>query len=168
MVANEHYQRLKHLYTASSDDTPRRVDLSYGYAEIDGVVEDGSSTELSSRLPHQRLLSDVAALAASSVEKEGLLSLEQFNLSVNRPDFRGPVTATAEVIVAEPPRYHVRATLMDEEGEFVAEALALFEPSGEELPPDPAPETGDEHAPAPPPAPFMPIHVTEYGVLCLN
>lgn len=168
MVANEHYKRLKHLYTASSEETPRRVDLSYGYAEIDGVVEEGSSTELTSQLPHQRLLSDVAVLAASSVEKDGLLSLEHFNLSLIRPEYRGPVTATAEVMVAEPPRYHVRATLLHEEGEVVAEALALFEPSGEELPPDPAPEANEEDAPTPPPAPFMPIHVTEQGVLCLN
>lgn len=168
MVANEHYRRLKHLYTASVEETPRRVDLSYGYAEIDGVVEESSSTELTSRLPHQRLLSDVAGLAASSVEKDGLLSLEHFNLSVNKPEFRGQVTAMAEVVVAEPPRYHVRATLSDAEGEFVAEAIALFEPSGEELPPDPAPEADEEDTPTPPPAPFMPIHVTEQGVLCLN
>lgn len=169
MVANEHYQRLKHLYAAASEHAPGRIDISYGYAEVDGVLEEQSSGELLNRMSHQRLLSDVASLAAGSVEKEGLLTLERFTLSVSRPDYRGSVLATAEVVVAEPPRYHVRAVMIDEDGEEVAEALALFEPTGEELPPDPAPELEDEQeTPTPPPAPFMPIHATQYGILCLN
>lgn len=168
MVAHEHYQRLKHLYAAASETAPDEVDLSYGYAEIEGVLEESSSGGLLNRLSHQRLLSDVSSLAAASVEKEGLLTLGQFNLSVSRPDYRGSVVATAEVVLAEPPRYHVRAVLWDEEEEVVAEALALFDPSGEALPPDPAPEAEAQSTTSPPPTPFMPIYVTKHGDLCLN
>ena len=58
--------------------------------------------------------------------------------------------------------------MFGDEGEELAEALAFFEPSGEALPPDPAPEADDEQTPAPPPAPFMPVEMTQYGILCLN
>lgn len=167
MVAQQHYQRLKHLYAAASTEhATGPVDISYGYAEVVGVIEEAGRSLLS-RVPHQQLLADVSSLAAGSVEKEGQLSLERFNLSVNQPDYRGSVRATAEVVLAEPPRYHVRATLFGDDGEALADALAFFEPSGEDLPPDPAPEAEDE-GPAPPPAPFMPIHITRYGPLCLN
>lgn len=169
MVANEHYQRLKHLYTAApAEQATGRIDISYGHAEIGGVIDPGSASELLNRVPHQRLLSDASALAAGSVEKEGLLTLDQFNLSVSDPHYRGPVQVTAEVMVAEPPRYHVRAVMQDDDERVVAEALSLFAPSGEELPPDPSPEVDDDSSTSPPPAPFMPIHTTPYGVLCLN
>jgi len=168
MVAQQHYQRLKHLYAAASaDPAAGPVDISYGYAEIVDVLDDEQGDGLLNRVPHQQLLSDAASLAAGSVEKEARLTMDRFSLSVNRSDYRGPVRAHAEVVLAEPPRYHVRATLFGEEGEEIAEALAFFVPSGEELPPDPAPEM-DADAPAPPPAPFMPVHVTRYGTLCLN
>ncbi|MFB6230269.1 MAG: hypothetical protein ABEL04_03860 [Salinibacter sp.] len=169
MVANEHYKRLKHLYAnAPAESATGHVDISYGYAEISGIVEPSSPDSLLNRMPHQRLLSDASSLAASSVEKEGMLELERINVGVSRTDYRGPVKITAEVAVAEPPRYHVRAVMVNEDEEVLAEALSLFEPSGEELPPDPAPEAVDEDESAPSPAPFMPIHVTQYGVLCLN
>jgi len=168
MVAQQHYQRLKHLYTdASSEHATGPVDISYGYAEVVGVIEEEVGRSVVTRVPHQQLLTDVASLAAGSVEKEGQLSLEHFNVSVNQPDYRGSVRASAEVVLAEPPRYHVRATLFGEDGEELAEALAFFEPSGKDLPPDPAPEAEAEGT-APPPAPFMPIHVTRCGSLCLN
>ncbi|WP_263788446.1 hypothetical protein [Salinibacter grassmerensis] len=170
MVAQQHYQRLKHLYsTASSDHATGPVDISYGYAEVVGVIEGEMEQALVTRVPHQQLLADAASLAAGSVEKEGQLSLERFNMSVHRPDYRGSVQASAEVVLAEPPRYHVRATLFGEDGKEIAETLAFFEPSGEALPPDPAPEAEPEvEGSAPPPAPFMPVHVTQYGSLCLN
>jgi len=169
MVAQQHYQRLKHIYAADpAENATGPVDISYGFAEVVGIVEGTSSTSVRNRVPFQRLLSDASSLAAGSVEKNGLLRMGHRSLSVERPEYRGPVRATAEIIFAEPPRYHVRAVLLDEEDEPVAESLALFEPSGEELPPDPAPEADDEEAPPPPPAPFMPVHVTQYGVLCLN
>lgn len=169
MVAQQHYQRLKHLYsTDPADSVTGPVDISYGYAELVGTIEEGASSTALNRMPHHQLLGDAASLAAGSVEKEGQLAMERFNLSVNQPEYDGPVRATAEVVLAEPPRYHVRATLFGGDGEELAEALAFFEPSGEELPPDPAPEADDERAPPPPPAPFMPVEVTRYGVLCLN
>jgi hypothetical protein len=169
MVAQQHYQRLKHLYAAApAENATGPVDISYGYAGIVGIIEGSPGDSVLNRVPHQRLLSDASSLAASSVEKEGGLAMARFNLSVNRPDYRGPVQATAEVVLAEPPRYHVRATLRSEDGEELAEALAFFEPSGEDLPPDPAPEAEEEDSTTPPPAPFMPIHITQYGSLCLN
>ena len=168
MVAQQHYQRLKHLYAAdAADHASGPVDISYGYAELGGMVDASASSSVLNRIPFQQLLSDVSSLAAGSVEKEEMLAMDYFSLSVDRPEYRGPVRGTAEVIFAEPPRYHVRAVLRDDEDNLVAEALALFEPSGEELPPDPAPEANEEGE-APPPAPFMPVHVTPYGVLCLN
>lgn len=169
MVANDHYQRLRHLYAASPAETASgRIDIGYGHAQIGGILESDTGGQLLNRAPHQRLLSDASSLAASSIEKDGLLTLGHFNLSVSRPDYRGAVTAAAEVVVAEPPRYHVRAVLRDEEGEVLAEALSFFEPTGEELPPDPAPDADDEVDSTPAPAPFMPVHATPYGVLCLN
>jgi len=168
MVAQQHYQRLKHLYAANvAEDDTGPVDISYGYAELTGIVEPSSSSDVVNRTPFQRHLTDVASLAAGSVEKKERLAMEYFSLSVEQPDYRGPVRGTAEVVFAEPPQYHVRALLLDEEDKPIAESLAIFEPSGEELPPDPAPKADDEDS-APPPAPFMPAHVTPYGVLCLN
>lgn len=168
MVAHQHYQRLKHLYAVeSTDHVTGPVDISYGYAKVVGVIEEDAHHSPLNRVPHQQLLTDVASLAAGSVEKEGQLSLEHFNLSVHQPDYQGSVQATAEVVLAEPPRYHVRATLFGDDGERLADALAFFEPSGKDLPPDPAPEAEEEGA-VPPPAPFMPVHVTPYGPLCLN
>ncbi|PSQ68215.1 MAG: hypothetical protein BRD26_08815 [Bacteroidetes bacterium QH_1_64_81] len=169
MVAQQHYQRLKHLYAdAPAENATGPVDISYGYAEIVGIVEGRPADSLVNRVPHQRLLADAASLAAGSVEKEGLLAMDRFNLSVNNPDYRGAVQATAEVVLAEPPRYHVRARVLNEDGQELAEALAFFEPSGEELPPDPTPETDDGDTVTPPPVPFMPVHVTRHGSLCLN
>ncbi|MCS3677072.1 hypothetical protein [Salinibacter ruber] len=170
MVAQQHYQRLKHLYSAaSSEHATGPVDISYGYAEVVGAIDGETDRALVPHVPHQQLLADVASLAAGSVEKEGRLSLERFNMSVSQPDYQGSVQANAEVVLAEPPRYHVRATLFGEDGNEIAEALAFFEPSGEALPPDPAPEADAEaDGTAPPPAPFMPVHVTQYGSLCLN
>jgi hypothetical protein len=169
MVAQQHYQRLKHLYSAdSAENVTGPVEISYGYAELVGIVEDEASSSMVSRVPHQQLLSDAASLAAGSVEKEGQLSMERFNLSLTQPEYEGSVRAAAEVVLAEPPRYHVRATLFGDDGEELAAALAFFEPSGGELPPDPTPEAEDERAPTPPPAPFMPVQVTRYGILCLN
>lgn len=169
MVAQQHYQRLKHLYTADpAENVTGPVEISYGFAELIGIIEGTASAPALNRMPHQELLSDATSLAAGSVEKEGQLSMERFDLTVNQPEYEGPVRAAAEVVLAEPPRYHVRATLFGDDGEELAEALAFFEPSGEELPPDPDPEADDGRASTPPPAPFMPVEMTRYGVLCLN
>lgn len=169
MVAQQHYQRLKHLYAADpADSLTGPVEISYGFAELVGIVEGPASAPALNRMPYQELLSDATSLAAGSVEKEGQLSMERFDLTVNQPEYEGPVRAAAEVVLAEPPRYHVRATLFGDDGDELAEALAFFEPSGKELPPDPEPGVDAERAPTPPPAPFMPVEMTPYGLLCLN
>lgn len=169
MVAQQHYQRLKHLYAAeSAEHATGPVDISYGFAGIVGIIDgEEASSAVLNRAPVQGILSDVSSLAAGSVVKDERLTMERFSLSVDRPDHRGPVRARAEVVFAEPPRYHVRAVLLNDDDEPVAESLALFVPTGEALPPDPAPEAEDESH-TPPPAPFMPGHVTRVGVLCLN
>ncbi len=158
MVAQQHYQRLKHLYSAaSSEHATGPVDISYGYAEVVGAIDGETDRALVPHVPHQQLLADVASLAAGSVEKEGRLSLERFNMSVSQPDYQGSVQANAEVVLAEPPRYHVRATLFGEDGNEIAEALAFFEPSGEALPPipprRPTPKPTGPRRPPPPSCP---------------
>ena len=103
MVAQQHYQRLKHLYAAApAENATGPVDISYGYAEIVGIVEGRPADSLANRVPHQQILADAASLAAGSVEKEELLAMDRFNLSMNNPDYRGAVQATAEVVLAEP------------------------------------------------------------------
>lgn len=168
MVAQDHYQRLKHLYAAEATESVRGpVEIAYGHAKLMGTVNTEGGAVVR-RTPFRDLLADASSLAAASVEKNGRLSLDRFRLNIQRPDHQGTVQASAEVAVAEPPRYHVYAVLLDEAGEPVAESWAQFEPSGETLPSDPAPETTDETAPTPPPAPFMPVHATPMGILCLN
>jgi hypothetical protein len=171
MVANQHFQRLKHIY-ASDPAGPAgdRVAISYGRAELDGMIDAAQSTAVGDQLPHHRLLSDAATLAAGSLEKEHVVTAEQFAVDVVNPDYEGPVVASAEVALAEPPRTVVQAVLVDEDGELVAEAKGVFRPSENHLPPDPAPEEKNEtdDAPTPPPASFMPVHTTPYGYVCLN
>jgi len=119
-------------------------------------------------MPHHRLLSDAASLAAGSLEKEHAVTAEQFSVDVVDPDYDGPVVVTADVVMAEPPRYVVEGQLWSEEGELVAEAMGVFRPSEHDLPAAPVDGNDGERAPTPPPASFMPVHTTPYGVLCLN
>jgi hypothetical protein len=169
MVAQNHFQRLKHIYTSSSP-SGGRVAISYGRAELDGRIEAVAADAVLNRMPHHRLLSDAASLAAGTLEKERVVTAEQFTVDVVDPDYEGPVAAAAEVVMAEPPHYVVQAELWSEEGELVAEALGTFRPSDDDLPADPRGEDADEEAvaPPPPPAAFMPVHTTPYGMLCLN
>lgn len=169
MVAQNHFQRLKHIYTSSSPSSDR-VAISFGRAELDGTIEAVASDAVLNRMPHHRLLSDAASLAAGTLEKERVVTAEQFTVDVEDPDYQGPVAATAEVVMAEPPHYVVQAELWSEEGKLVAEAIGTFRPSDSDLPADPSGEgeADDASVPAPPPASFMPVHTTPYGMLCLN
>ena len=169
MVAQDHFQRLKHIYTSSSP-SGGRVAISYGRAELDGTIEAVASDAVLNRMPHHRLLSDAASLAAGTLEKEHVVTAEQFTVEVIDPDFEGPVAAAAEVVMTEPPHYVVQAELWSEDGELVAEALGTFRPSEDDLPAAPSGEKRDDErgAPDPPPASFMPVHTTPYGMLCLN
>ena len=168
MIAQKHFQRLKHMY-ASARPSGDRVALSYGRAELDGVIEAVESDVVLNRMPHHRLLSDAASLAAGTLEKEHVVTAEQFTVDVVDPEYEGPVASAAEVVMAEPPHYVVQSELWSEEGELVAEAIGTFRPSESDLPTEPVGEGDDEPAvPAPPPASFMPVHTTPYGLLCLN
>jgi hypothetical protein len=168
MVANQHFQRLKHIYT----DTPSgaaadEIAIAYGRAELNGTVNATPAGAIGEPTAHRQLLSDAAALAAGSLEKEHYVTTEQFSIDMIDADYDGPVVASAEVVLAEAPRYVVQAVMVDDDGEPVAEARGVFRASDNDLPPDPSPEQ-DEEASAPPPASFMPVHTTPYGMLCLN
>jgi hypothetical protein len=167
MVAQNHFQRLKHIYTSSSP-SGHRVAIGFGRAELDGAIEAGASQAVLNRMPHHRLLSDAASLAAASLEKERVVTAEQFTVDVEDPDHEGPVVATAEVVMAEPPRYVVQAELWDATGTLVAEAMGVFRPSESDLPSDPAPDVDGAADPTPPPASFLPVYTTPHGMLCLN
>jgi len=60
--------------------------------------------------------------------------------------------------------------MVDDEGELVAEAQGVFRPGDNDLPPAPSTddEASDSEESTPPPASFMPVHTTPYGVVCLN
>jgi len=170
MVANQHFQRLKHIYTATpSGEAADQIGIGYGCAELNGTVHAEPAGAIGEPAPHRQLLSDAAALAAGSLEKEHYVTTEQFSIDLIDPDYDGPVEAAAEVVMVEAPHYVVQAVMLDDEGEPVAEARGIFRSSDNDLPPDPSPEQSEE-APGPtlPPASFMPVHTTPYGVLCLN
>lgn len=171
MVGRKHFARLKEMYTsASSRLGGERVAISFGRAELNGTLDAVESDVVLNRMPHHRLLSDAASLAAGSLEKEHLITAEQFTMDVEDPDYEGPVVVTAEVVMAEPPRSVVQANLWSEEGRLVAEATGIFRPSENKLPsPSGASREGsEEDAPTLPPASFMPVYTSPYGVLCLN
>jgi len=168
MVAQKHFQRLKRMYdSTSTQPAGGTVAISFGRAEIDGRLDAGGSDSVHNRMPHHRLLSDAASLAAGSLDKEHVVTVEQFSVDVTEPEYEGSVVAQAEVMMAEPPRYVVRAELLTEEGVPVAEAMGVFRPSDDDLP-SVSDSTEEEDLPAPPPASFMPVHTTPYGMLCLN
>jgi len=173
MTANSHFQRLKNIYaTTNAAPDGARVAVSYGRAELESHLHATSEDALVTRLPHHRLLSDVASLAAATVEKERFVDAEQFRAHVQNPNYEGAVVASAEVVLAEPPRSVVRAVLRSDDGAVIAEATGVFRPSPHALPSGPAsaPEDSapDDREPAPTPAAFMPIYPTPFGLLCLN
>lgn len=170
MVAQKHFQRLKQIYTSdSSRSSGDTVAIAFGRAELRGTLDAVESEVVLNRMPHHRLLSDAASLAAGSLEKEHVVTAEHFTVDVVDPDYEGPVVATAEVVMAEPPRYVVEAQLWSEEDTLVADAMGTFHPSENDLPS--VSDTGqeeEEETSTPDPASFMPVHTTPYGMLCLN
>jgi len=172
MVANQHFQRLKHIYASDgSGPTGDQVSIAYGRAELEGTIDGVGSAVVGAEMPHHRLLSDAAALAAGSLEKERFVTAEQFSVEIAASDHEGPVVTSAEVVLA-------------------AEGRGVFRPGEDHLPPvpdsDPSapheadtvdtndpdvndPDADDPEAEAtPPPATFMPVHTTPYGIVCLN
>ncbi|MFP4227345.1 MAG: hypothetical protein ACLFTE_00800 [Salinivenus sp.] len=172
MAAHSHFQRLKHIYSSRTSGTEEKhVAISFGRAELDASLDPAGEATVS-QLPHHRLLSDVASLAAASVEKERAVSAERFSFTVHQPNYDGAVVAIAEVVLADPPRFIVQAILRGSEGELIADATGVFRPNKSTLPPDPAPDDPapdqDEETVSPRPAAFMPIHFTPVGWVCLN
>lgn len=173
MVANQHFQRLKHIYTsAPSAPAAEQIAIAYGRAELEGTIEDADSGAIIDRMPHHGLLRDAAALAAGSLEKEHVVKADQFSVDVVEPGYEGSVLASAEVVLVEPPRSVVEVVLVSDDGTLVAEARGVFRRSENDLPPDPSPDNVEEaEADAlatPPPASIMPVHSTPYGTFCLN
>lgn len=170
MIANQHFQRLKHIYASESENPAgKQIAISYGRAELDGRIDPVRSGAIVPDMPHHRLLGDAAALAASSIEKEHFVTAEQFTVDILDSDFEGSVVASAEVVFVEPPRYVVQVTLVTDDGELVAKARGVFHPSNDHLPPDPSPDDQETNSVStPPPASVMPVHTTPYGVMCLN
>jgi hypothetical protein len=147
MVAHQHFQRLKRMYASgSSEPTGEQVAISYGRAELEGTIDAVRSTAVGAEMPHHRLLSDAAALAAGSLEKERFVTAERFSVDIVRSDYEGPVVTSAEVVLAEPPRYVVQAVMVDDEGGLVAEGKGVFRPGDDHLPPASAAEQAEAPA----------------------
>lgn len=170
MVTSEHFQRLKHIYTSSGTTTSAEdLVISYGTAELHGTIDSGQPKAVGDAITHHQLLRDVASLAAGTVEKEHFVTVDSFMLNIIDSSYAGPVRASAEIVLAEPPRYIVEAVLVTPDDEVIAEAQGTFEPGDTPLPSDPVPDDQQEDASGwTSPASFMPIHTTPYGVLCLN
>jgi len=195
MTKNKHFRRLEHIYASElPSSTPSRVSVNFGRALLNASVSADEHTALSETgMSHQKLLSDAAALAAGSLEKESTVTAENFDMNIQQPDYTGDVVATARVVMAQPPKFVVEVALVTKEGDIIAEGQGVYKPSGEDLPPDPHPEldasdapgvgatpgranrnagpatpTAEEPAPEPQPASFMPVFPTPMGMVCLN
>jgi len=180
MVKNEHFRRLEHIYASELPGSkPNRVSVAFGRALLNMSLKASNST-VGEGMPHQQLMSDAAALAAGSLEKERTVTAEEFDMNIIAPNYSGEVTATARVVAAQPPRFIVNVALVTNDGEVVARGQGVYKPTTDELPPDPSPEaTTDTNSDAlstsardtdrePQPATFMPVFPTPMGVVCLN
>jgi hypothetical protein len=192
MVKNEHFRRLEHIYASELPGSqPGNVSVNFGRALLNADLSGAHSGPFKGEgMPHQKLMSDAAALAAGSLEKERTVTAESFDMNIDMPDYEGEVVATARVVMAQPPKFVVQAALLTPDGTVIAEGQGVYEPSDEELPPDPHPDmtdsgevampgtpntdaepgapTAERPAPEPQPATFMPVFPTPTGMLCLN
>ncbi|PEN15274.1 hypothetical protein CRI94_03065 [Longibacter salinarum] len=192
MIKNEHFRRLEHIYASELPGSDAgHVSVNFGRALLNADLADRRESTVGGKdLPHQKLMSDAAALAAGSLEKERTVSAESFDMNVHLPEYAGEVVATARVVMAQPPKFVVQAALLTPEGEVIAEAQGVYEPTDQKLPPDPNPDlkesgevampgranthaetgapTAERSTPEPQPATFMPVFPTPVGMLCLN
>ncbi|MES3629176.1 MAG: hypothetical protein PPP56_03305 [Longimonas sp.] len=175
---NNHFRRLEKLY-GRSHAASTQATVSFGRAVLHGDMGD----ELPGTTAAEQLLTDAARLAAGSLQKEHVVSAEQFEIDVKRPDYSGPIQAMAQVILTEPPRAVVTSLLLDADNDIIAEARGTFAPTKEQLPDLSAVANGssEEHPAEPPsdapfedgdsglkPASFMPVFSSPFGVVCLN
>lgn len=174
MVTSEHFQRLKQMYKESESETSGEdLVISYGRAEVEGSIESGPPKGVAEMMPHHQLLREVSSLAAGTLEKDHFVIAESFTVNLVDSAYTGSVRARAEVVLAEPPRYIVDAALVAPGDEAVAEAHGSFRPGNTPLPSDSlssdsGPDDQRDGSLVPPPASFMPVHTTPYGILCLN
>jgi hypothetical protein len=114
------------------------------------------------------MLADAASLAAGSLVEDHVVVAEQFDMHVLQPGYSGPVTASARVAIAQPPRFRVEVQLVNEEGEVLARGSGVFAPSAIELPPDPDPDQEVSSGAKPEPAVYASVWPTPFGFLHLN
>lgn len=172
MVSSKHFRHLESLYASSSEerDTSRPA-VSLGRAIIQATIEQNapSPQELANHTHYRELLSDAGALAAGSLVEDRLVASEQFNLRVEEAGYSGPVTVSARVVLAQPPRYHVEVQLLDVYGDVLAVGTGVFTPSSVELP-----DAGDAGASTPTdnkrpePAVYASVWATPFGMVHLN
>lgn len=174
MISSQHFQRLEHIY-ASTSAPGREVDdvaVALGRAELHARI-DGDALppqEVANHTHYHDMLTDAASLAAGSLVEEHVVMAEQFDMHVVTPGYNGPVTASARVALAQPPRYRVEVHLVTEAGEVLARGSGVFAPSSVEWPPDPAPdaEAQTPSASKPDPAVYASIWPSPYGIVHLN
>ena len=92
MVGAQHFRNLEHQYTEADEATAGDdARVTFGRAVLEGTVT--SSGDVVQRMPHHRLLSDVATLAANSLVKDAHVASDEFDVHVAVPDYEGPVQA---------------------------------------------------------------------------
>lgn len=172
MINSQHFRRLEHIY-ANKPTSPRETEhiaVSMGRAELSAHIDTGqlSPQDVANHAHYHDLLSDAASLAAGSLVEEHVVMAEQFDMRVMQPGYSGPVTASARVALAQPPRYRVEVQLTGDAGEVLAQATGVFAPSPVELPPDPAPDQAAPSGGKPEPAVYASVWPTPFGLIHLN
>lgn len=172
MIDNRHFQRLEHLYSTAPSGAPERhhVAVALGRAELSSRIEseEMNPQERASHSHYHKLLCDAATLAAGSLVEDRLVAAEQFNMQVLHPGYSGAVSVVARVALAQPPRYHVEARLLNADGEVLAEGAGVFAPSTVELPPDPHPKAESTERARRDPAVYASVWASPFGLLHLN
>ena len=173
MVNSRHFQRLEELYTSGSSPyrTGTEVTVSLGRAEMEAEIDADTlgPQNLANHTHYRELLGDAAALAAGSLVEDRIVTSEQFNMRVEKAGYRGPVTVSARVMLAQPPRYHVEARLLDNEENTLAVGTGAFTPSSVELPSGDEVEASEAEAKArPEPAVYASVWPTPFGLIHLN
>ena len=172
MIDSRHFKRLEHIYTSSTspDRDMRDVAIAMGRAELSADIdtEQLSPQDVANHAHYHDLLADAASLAAGSLVEDHIVMAEQFDMQVVTPGFSGPVTASARVTLAQPPRYRVEVQLTSEEGDVLAHGSGVFSPTPQELPPDPNPDQDASHSAKPDPAVYASVWPTPFGMLHLN